>query len=92
MDSLQVVLGKPRLNKYNPDIDWPSNSMVVKTSKQEHYLVGGPKRTRCKDPLSLSFISGKQVKQAVKNGEEVYLCIIKEENQSAVTPRSRVHP
>ena len=84
MEGLEVVLGKPWLNKYNPDIDWPTNSMVIKTPHQEHLLVGGPIEKRHHDPVSLNFISSKQVKKAMKDGEEVFLCIIKEETESSV--------
>ena len=57
MEGLEVVLGKPWLNKYNPDIDWPTNSMVIKTPNQEHFLVGGTIKKRHHDPVTLNFIS-----------------------------------
>ena len=89
MEGLEVVLGKPWLNKYNPDIDWPTNSMVIKTSNQEHFLVGGPNKNRHHDSITLNFISSKQAKQAMKNGDEVYLCIIKEATESSVPPQAQ---
>ena len=39
MEGLDVVLGKLWLNKYNPNIDRPTKSMVIKTPNQEHSLL-----------------------------------------------------
>jgi hypothetical protein len=89
MEGLEVVLGKPWLNKYNPNIDWPTNSMVIKTPNREHFLVGGPKEDRHHDSLSLNFISSKQVKKAMKDGDEAFLCIIKAENEMGVPLEAR---
>ena len=89
MEGLDVVLGKPWLNKYNPNIDWPTNSMVIKTPSQEHFLVGGPIKKRHHDSINLNFISSKQVKSAMKEGEEVFLCIIKAETESSVPPQAQ---
>jgi hypothetical protein len=89
MEGLEVVLGKPWLNKYNPHIDWPSNSMVIKTPTQEHFLVGGPNKNLHHHSPSLTFISSKQAKQAMKSGDEVFLCIIKEAVGSSVPPHAK---
>ena len=59
MEGLEVVLCKPCLNKNNPDIDWPTNFLVMKTPHQEHLLVGGPTEKRHHDSLSLNFINSK---------------------------------
>ena len=84
MEGLDVVAGKPWLSKYNLNIDLPTNSMVINTPSQEHFLVGGPCKKQRHDSINLNFISSKHVKMAVKEREKVFLCTIKAETKSSM--------
>ena len=53
------------------------------------FLVGGPNKNRHHHSPSLTFISSKQAKQAMKSGDEVFLCIIKEAVESSVPPHAK---
>jgi len=65
-----VVLGKPWLARFNPDIDWQSNSMKLKQYGHVHVLRSS---TFPSDERPSTMLSTAQLVKAVKTGCELFL-------------------
>ena len=60
-----VILGKPWLDAYNPQIDWASNSLTFEMEQARHCWRSPIIQTQSDD----NFMSGKQLTRCLKRGE-----------------------
>src|SRR4051794_30376195 len=73
LEGNDVILGKPWLQKHNPDIDWEKNEVTVYDTKV----------TLKKEPtFSVQQISAIQANKAIKQSETAFLLLIKDEKHS----------
>jgi hypothetical protein len=80
LSSYDLILGKPWLTTFNPDIDWEHN--VIKLHKNGHPYTLAPKQlSDCVDEVAV--ISALQLKRALRGGAEAYLAILTESSGEA---------
>jgi RNase H-like domain found in reverse transcriptase/Reverse transcriptase (RNA-dependent DNA polymerase)/Integrase zinc binding domain/Chromo (CHRromatin Organisation MOdifier) domain/gag-polyprotein putative aspartyl protease len=79
-----IILGKPWLNRWNPEIDWPRNIITINVNEIQERIT--PTREILTDEAKrskINVISAKQAWKAIKKGEdEVVLAIIRESDES----------
>lgn len=80
LGSYDLILGKPWLTAFNPDIDWVSNSIQLVKGSQFYTLT--PKRIGVgdDDPV-VGLISHIQLKRLLRNGDTAYLAVLTESKE-----------
>jgi hypothetical protein len=78
-----VILGKPWLEKTNPDIDWVSNVITITEKEKTQQLL--PVQTKPKTPV----LSAIQTKKAIRNDEEAFVAFVMSVEESLPGPE---HP
>lgn len=75
-----IVLGKPWLTHYNPDIDWVQNVVILTKNGVEYRLQpsieGG--LAGSENEAAFGLLSGLQVKKAIRKGATAFLAILRE--------------
>jgi len=75
LSSYDLILGKPWLTMFNPDIDWERNTIKLKKGVHTHTLV--PKQYN-EGAGEVCVISALQLKRLLRNGEQAYLAVLTE--------------
>jgi hypothetical protein len=77
LGSYDLILGKPWLTAFNPDVDWASNTIRLVKGPQIYTLA--PKHTGVDDDDSVvGLISHIQLKRLLRNGHQAYLAVLTE--------------
>ena len=69
-----IILGKPWLEKIQPQINWKSNWITIKTKDGE--LVLKPSQFLASPTKQLALISSLQAKRAIQKDSHMFLCIV----------------
>lgn len=74
--SYDLILGKPWLTAYNPDVDWTSNT--VQLVKGAHSYTLAPKHFGDDDGDAVGLITALQLKRLLRKGHDAYLAVLTE--------------
>lgn len=90
-----LILGKPWLTAFNPDIDWERN-LVKLTSGNTAYTLAPTQLNM--DAETVGLISAMQLKRLLRNGAQAYLAVLTEVNEGEgsgsgdATPKATEEP
>uniref|UniRef100_A0A383WFN5 Reverse transcriptase n=1 Tax=Tetradesmus obliquus TaxID=3088 RepID=A0A383WFN5_TETOB len=87
----EIVLGKPWLTQFNPDIDWVHNVVTLVKNGVEYQLhppVEGGANTA--EEATFGLLSGLQVKRAMRKGAMAFLAVLREATDSKVAELEEV--
>lgn len=78
-----IILGKPWLSAYNPNIDWRFNTVEILHQGRTYVL--RPRDSEPFDPTT-TMISAAGFRRAIKKGAQAYLALITPENEVLAAP------
>jgi hypothetical protein len=73
LEGYDVILGKPWLTQYNPDVDWTANAVTITLAGTVHCLSTPVSASHREETPGIQLLSGIQLRGAVHQGEDVYL-------------------
>ena len=73
LSSFDLVLGRPWLNRHNPDVDWPNNRITITQGSTRYGIVAGFSKLNHQEPHTVHMLNVTEFVRTVKPDDHVML-------------------